>query len=282
MSTFLLFFCILFSTSLLAQNPSDGVIGGNFQIDVQSYKPDSLIGAQNVPEKVRSNAFLNLNYTKGDFSAGIRYESYLKEILGFSPNWGGKEGNAGIGYRYARYRNDDIDVTIGNFYEQFGNGMILRTYEERGLGLDNALDGVRAKLNMIQGMQITGIFGKQRSFFSVGPGIVRGIDGEILVEDFLKNFGEHLSIMPDGWRLRFGGGVVSKYEQDLDPTLNLPENVLAFNTRMTLQGAGFALDAEYAHKVNDPKTTMVIAIIPEEHYMSMDHILHLAWVLMYH
>ena len=246
MSTFLLFFCILFSTSLLAQNPSDGVIGGNFQIDVQSYKPDSLIGAQNVPEKVRSNAFLNLNYTKGDFSAGIRYESYLKEILGFSPNWGGKEGNAGIGYRYARYRNDDIDVTIGNFYEQFGNGMILRTYEERGLGLDNALDGVRAKLNMIQGMQITGIFGKQRSFFSVGPGIVRGIDGEILVEDFLKNFGEHLSIMPDGWRLRFGGGVVSKYEQDLDPTLNLPENVLAFNTRMTLQGAGFALDAEYA------------------------------------
>ncbi|NBP63389.1 MAG: hypothetical protein EBU66_01705 [Bacteroidetes bacterium] len=255
MSTFLLFFCILFSTSLLAQNPSDGVIGGNFQIDVQSYKPDSLIGAQNVPEKVRSNAFLNLNYTKGDFSAGIRYESYLKEILGFSPNWGGKEGNAGIGYRYARYRNDDIDVTIGNFYEQFGNGMILRTYEERGLGLDNALDGVRAKLNMIQGMQITGIFGKQRSFFSVGPGIVRGIDGEILVEDFLKNFGEHLSIMPDGWRLRFGGGVVSKYEQDLDPTLNLPENVLAFNTRMTLQGAGFALDAEYAHKVNDPKTT---------------------------
>jgi len=255
MSTFLLFFCILFSTSLLAQNPSDGVIGGNFQIDVQSYKPDSLIGAQNVPEKVRSNAFLNLNYTKGDFSAGIRYESYLKEILGFSPNWGGKEGNAGIGYRYARYRNDDIDVTIGNFYEQFGNGMILRTYEERGLGLDNALDGVRAKLNMIQGMQITGIFGKQRSFFSVGPGIVRGIDGEILVEDFLKNFGEHLSIMPEGWRLRFGGGVVSKYEQDLDPTLNLPENVLAFNTRMTLQGAGFALDAEYAHKVNDPKTT---------------------------
>ena len=255
MSTFLLFFCILFSTSLLAQNPSDGVIGGNFQIDVQSYKPDSLIGAQNVPEKVRSNAFLNLNYTKGDFSAGIRYESYLKEILGFSPNWGGKEGNAGIGYRYARYRNDDIDVTIGNFYEQFGNGMILRTYEERGLGLDNALDGVRAKLNMIQGMQITGIFGKQRSFFSVGPGIVRGIDGEILVEDFLKNFSEHLSIMPDGWRLRFGGGVVSKYEQDLDPTLNLPENVLAFNTRMTLQGAGFALDAEYAHKVNDPKTT---------------------------
>ena len=24
--------------------------------------------------------------------------------------------------------------------------------------------------------------------------------------------------MPTGWQLRFGGGIVSKYEQDLDPT----------------------------------------------------------------
>jgi len=116
MKSLVLFTSIFFiSVSLLAQNQGDGTIGGNFQIDVQSYSPDSLIGAQNVPEKVRSNAFLNLNYTKGNFSAGIRYESYLKEILGFSPNWGGKEGNAGIGYRYARYTNDDLDVTICNF-----------------------------------------------------------------------------------------------------------------------------------------------------------------------
>ena len=263
MSTFLLFVCLLTSSTIaLAQNQNDGVIGGNFQIDVQSYTPDSLIGAQNVPEKLRSNAFLNLNYTKGNFSAGIRYESYLKEILGFAPNWGGKEGNAGIGYRYARYTNDDIDVTIGNFYEQFGNGMILRTYEERGLGLDNALDGVRAKLMMVKGLQITGVFGKQRSFFTVGPGIVRGIDGELLLEDFLKNFGDNVSILPEGWRLRFGGGVVSKYEQDLDPTLNLPENVLAYNTRMTFQAGGFALDAEYAYKINDPKTTNVNTFNP--------------------
>ena len=82
MRTFLPALLAFFSViTLTAQNQNDGVIGGNFQVDVQSYTPDSLIGAQNVPEKVRSNAFLNLNYTKGNFSAGIRYESYLKEIL---------------------------------------------------------------------------------------------------------------------------------------------------------------------------------------------------------
>ena len=76
MKTLLLLTCICcFTLPLVAQNQSDGSIGGNFQIDVQSYSPDSLIGAQNVPEKVRSNAFLNLNYTKGNFSAGVRYES---------------------------------------------------------------------------------------------------------------------------------------------------------------------------------------------------------------
>jgi hypothetical protein len=115
---------------------------------------------------------------------------------------------------------------------------------------------------MLKGLQITGVFGKQRSFFNVGPGIVRGIDGELLVEDFLKNFGDNISILPEGWRLRFGGGVVSKYEQDTDPTLNLPENVLAYNTRMTFQADGFALDAEYAYKINDPKTTNVNTFNP--------------------
>ncbi len=241
--------------SVFAQNADNSTLGGNFQVDVQSYTKDSLIGAQFVPEKLRSNSFMNINYTRGNFSAGIRYEAYMKEILGFSPNWGGKEGNNGVAYRYARYTNDDYDITIGNFYEQFGNGMILRTYEERGLGLDNALDGVRAKVSMVKGLQLTGVFGKQRSFFSLGPGIVRGIDGELNVDDFLKNFSEQASIMPSGWQLRFGGGIVSKYEQDLDPTYNLPENVLSYSSRMTLLAGGLAFTAEYAHKINDPKGT---------------------------
>ena len=37
-----------------------GGITGNFQVDAQSYKEDSTIGAQKVDEQIRSNAFLNL------------------------------------------------------------------------------------------------------------------------------------------------------------------------------------------------------------------------------
>jgi len=42
------------------------------------------------------------------------------------------EGN-GIPYRFANYKKDDLEVTVGNFYEQFGNGLILRTYEDKTL-----------------------------------------------------------------------------------------------------------------------------------------------------
>ena len=59
-----------------------GEIHGNFQIDAQYYNPDSAIGAPVVPEKTLMNAFANLIYTRGNFSAGLRYESYLNTLLG--------------------------------------------------------------------------------------------------------------------------------------------------------------------------------------------------------
>ncbi|MFT6002404.1 MAG: hypothetical protein ACI95T_001165, partial [Flavobacteriales bacterium] len=70
--------------SYFSQNSSnEAQIHGNVQTDVQFYNPDSLIGATAVPEKMLMNGFANINFTKGDFSAGIRYESYLNALQGF-------------------------------------------------------------------------------------------------------------------------------------------------------------------------------------------------------
>ena len=52
-------------------------------------------------------------------------------------------------YRFARYTSDGLDVTVGNYYEQFGSGLVLRSYEDKGLGIDNSLDGVRLKYHVI-------------------------------------------------------------------------------------------------------------------------------------
>src|SRR5690606_24590328 len=122
---------ILFITSINAnaqqfeEMMSRGQIKGNFQFESQFYREDTIIGAEEVPERIRSNGFLNLIYTNGGFSAGMRYESYLPPLLGYPE---GYQGN-GIMYRFASYQKDDLSITVGNFYEQFGTGLVLRTYE---------------------------------------------------------------------------------------------------------------------------------------------------------
>lgn len=221
---------------------SSGEIHGNFQADLQYYREDSVIGAELVNEKVRMNGFANLIYTNGNFSAGLRYESYLNTLLGFPT---GYRGN-GIPYRFASFTNDNLSVTVGNFYEQFGNGLIFRSYEERGLGYDNAMDGVRLKYEFKKGLTLKGIIGKQRLYFDYGEGIVRGIDGELNLNQFLTGWEEKKT------KITVGGSFVSKYQQDQSSLYNLPENVGAWSGRFNLLRGKFNFNGEYAFKVNDP------------------------------
>ena len=139
----LLLIILLCSGSLLAQN---GHLSGNFQSDFQLYLEDEDLDfnlenpSSGFPsERFLSNGFANIMYTNANFSAGIRYESYQNALLGYPAGYKGE----GITYRYAQFTKNGLEVTVGNFYEQFGSGMILRAYEERNLGYDNAFDGLR-------------------------------------------------------------------------------------------------------------------------------------------
>ena len=222
-----------------------GEIHGNFQEDAQYYIPDSLIGAPDVPEQMLSNGFANLIYTRGKFSAGVRYESYLNALQGFDARY---QGN-GIQYRFATYKSDMLEVTVGNFYQQFGNGFVLRSYEERGLGFDNALDGIRLKCEPLKGIYLTGFTGKQRSFMTQGPGIVRGFDGEMQINEAFKKLAEKKL------KITIGGSFVSRFQSDDDPDLVLPENVGAYAGRFQISRNNFNMNGEWAYKINDPNAT---------------------------
>lgn len=221
---------------------SKGQIRGNFQLDAQYYQEDTLIGAQDVPEKILSNGFLNLVYTNGNFSTGMRYESYQNALLGFPA---GYQGN-GITYRFASFTQDNLSVTVGNFYEQFGNGLIFRTYEERGLGYDNVMDGIRLKYKLTEGVKLTGVIGKQRLFFEYGDGFVRGLDVDITLNDVFSQYSDSKT------RIIVGLSGVSKYQQDLNSQLVLPENVGSFAGRINVNRGYFNFNGEYAYKYNDP------------------------------
>src|ERR1041384_7979615 len=86
------FIFIIHATHLRSQSVGDEInsIHGNFEVDAQYYNPDSLIGAPKVPEKVLSNVFGNLNYNRGRFSAGLRYEAYNNVMQGFDTRYKGQ------------------------------------------------------------------------------------------------------------------------------------------------------------------------------------------------
>jgi len=221
-----------------------GEFHGNFELKAQSYSADSIIGAESVDEIMRANTYANFTYTKGKFSAGIRYEAYLNTMLGYDQRYNGQ----GIANRYASYTSDEFEITVGNFYEQFGNGLILRTYEDKTLGIDNALDGIRIKYAPVKGIRLTGLIGKQKLYWEYGPGIVRGFDGEFSLNETFKKFAEAKT------RILLGGSFVSKYQQNLDPIYNFPKNVGVFSGRISISRNALILSSEYAYKINDPSS----------------------------
>lgn len=217
-------------------------ISGNFQLEGQSYKADSIIGAENVPEKVLSNAYFLFNYRIQGFTIGLRYESYNNPINGFDPRYKG----SGIAYKSINYANEFIDVTAGNFYEQFGSGMLLRAYEERLLGYDNSLDGARVKLTPTKGIEFTALIGKQRSFWAESDGLVRGGNLDLAVNDLITGF------LPENLFLTLGASVVSRFQADNQSLYNLPLNVFAYSARFSLTHSLFSLNGEWGYKFNDP------------------------------
>jgi hypothetical protein len=256
------FLCAVLSDARAqGDSPDAGSIHGNFQLDAQYYNADSLIGAPRVPEKMLSNAWGNINYTRGKFSAGIRYEAYNNVMQGFDPRYRGQ----GITNRFARYQDNLLDITIGHIYEQFGSGLLLRAYYEPGLLFDNAIDGIRVISNPYKGITLKGLTGRQRSFFSLGPGIVRGGDAEVNLNELFESV---LGSMKT--RLIVGGGFVSKYQIDENPNFNLPENVGAYGGRINVIREGFTFFGEYVRKENDPSADNSAVIGGQTYYSYKD------------
>lgn len=227
--------------TVYGQNMAPG-LHGNFQTDAQLYKSDSAIGAPEVQEKLLANSFLNLTYASGNFSAGLRYESFLNALQGYDRRY---QGNSFL-FRYVTYNLEGLEITGGNFYEQFGYGLIFRSYQEWGLGFDNAMDGIRLRYQPVKGVGLKAMIGRQRSFMDYGPGLVRGADAELNFNELLANWAEKKT------RIIAGGAFISKYQTDDDPIYILPQNVSAYSVRWQLSHEPFSFSGEYASKINDP------------------------------
>jgi hypothetical protein len=225
-------------------------IHGNFSTDAQVYNDDEDIGAVVPAQRLGANAWGNLIYSYKNFEAGARFESYEPSLVGYPA--GMPYRGSGLGYRYARFHISDLDITVGNFFEQFGQGLIFRSYEERYLGVDNAMDGFRIRYKPFRGIHLKGFIGRQRlafdNGFTKGTGIVRGFDAEVSLNELLD------TAWTGAGNLILGGSFVSKFQEDRDPTLILPENVGAMSARLNYITPRWNFYTEYAYKINDPNS----------------------------
>lgn len=239
---------LMTSVSLAGQSQIEGLnITGNIETTFQYLNEDSLIGADQPDSKALLNTYMNTFITYKGFKVGARFESYLPRIQGYPNRFDG----TGIGMRYIGYGNDFVDVTIGSFYEQFGSGMALRAYEDRALGYDNFLDGVRLIVRPLNGLTFKGVYGYQRLSFDNGKivhsgGIVRGFDGEFNINSAFKK------LQDKKLNITIGGSFVSKYQKDDNDAWVLPENVGVYGGRAKVRYGKFSLDGEYLIKGQDP------------------------------
>lgn len=104
-----------------------GTVTGNFESNFQLYQDDEKLGINDSTlggRRTGLNAYANLLYSSTNLEAGIRYEMYTPPLTGYDSRYEGM----GIANRYLRFHNDEWDITVGNYYEQFGSGMLFRTY----------------------------------------------------------------------------------------------------------------------------------------------------------
>jgi hypothetical protein len=235
-------------------------VSGSFQADAQYYVTDTAIGITDESldgRLTRMNAFTEINYAYKNFTAGMRFEAYLPPLVGYDMQYEG----AGVPYWFVNYKNDMLDITAGNFYEQFGNGMALRTWQEWTLGFDNSLRGLRVKFTPIDGIVLKGVWGIQRNYWEPykdnNRGIVKGADIDFYLNDIVN------SMKDSKVKLTFGGNFVSDYQRGksldivydtLIYSFQLPENVATMSGRVNLNIGGWNFYTEYAHKINDPSS----------------------------
>lgn len=259
---FLLVFCGM-ATSSQAQNGwTNGNISGNFQVQSQYYVNDSAINATTFEEvgNPALNAAFQLLYETKRLKLGVRYEAYLPPLLGFDENYRGH----GIANRFATYSHKGLEVTAGHFYEQFGSGIVLRSYFEPQLGVDNAIDGLRFTYNHKNRWNITGLVGKHRLFFELGEGIIKAVNAEVNVLETIQPSEEGKARK---WQLYKGNSFVDKFEPYTGTRDFVPVNVWAISDRWRLTNEHFSFSLENVWKSSDP-TVLNSNIIKKGHAIS--------------
>ena len=144
-----------------------------------------------------------MDYSLGRFSAGIQLEGYMPALYGYELGEQPDVRKFFLAGKYVQWTDDSFEVRAGDIYDQFGNGLVFRSYEDRQLGLNNSLEGIRGIYRLSNYLTVKGLYGRPRLYTNYAGSWIRGADLSVSVADIF------------GWNavfLNVEGSYVNRYE----------------------------------------------------------------------
>ena len=252
-----------FATSISAQQVfGNGQVSGSLESSSIYYAPDKKIDRPE--DHFGSNNYLKVDYSSGRFSAGIQMNAFLPALVGYEELADGYKFY--LSSKYIQWRDKNFEFLVGDIFDQFGNGLAFRSFEDRQLGFNNSLEGVRAAYNFGRYVSLKGMYGRPRLYTEYSKTWVRGADLSVSLADIMKASAITFNIE---------GSYVNRYQsldqapEDLhyynDATFN-PEtgmpytylesyevspSVNLYSGRMNFGWNGLTVRGEYVHKSKD-------------------------------
>ena len=234
-------FISLISNSQVLDNLSIGLESNTVWYNDDNETGDFFDTANNDSDNhIRSNSYLKIDYNfLESLTVSVQMESYEPfALLNYSKNYEGTN----LGTYSLNYRDSKLNITAGHFYSQFGSGLILRNWEDRQLGINNALQGGKIVYDPFSFISLTALYGKQRVGFTISEGEIYGFNSEIDAASIFNFKNTSLDI---------GLSYVGRKEETtfLEPSFNELTNSLS--GRIDYYHNNFYSNAEYVIKSED-------------------------------
>ena len=222
-------------TSVMAQSDEKGYVVGSFESNSIVYVDDTVTNAQKPDGNFGTNNYLKADYYLGNFSAGVQLEAYQPALIGYPGNLHG----ARLTNYYMQWSDGDFDVTAGTFYDQFGSGILFRTYEDRTLGVNSALMGARVAYQYKDIARIKALWGAPRlGMESAAKTQVRGVDASLSISNLLQLSDMNLSLE---------GSLLNRFEPVslTAEESGVPASTMGYSARLNFEKSGFGAKAEW-------------------------------------
>jgi len=159
-----------------------GQFSGNLLLNYQKYIRDDKIGANTRVYKENTSsvdAWLFMKYSRAGYDFIARFDAFnnsplLDPLDAYTAH--------GIGFWQISKQHKKLNITVGSFYDQLGSGILFRAYEQRQIGLDYSLQGVRLIYDLTPNWRLKAFSGNQKgnkqsnSRFDYTPQVISGIN----------------------------------------------------------------------------------------------------------